>query len=344
MNCIANNLKKYRKLNNYSLQEAGNLLNMSSTAVMKYESGVIVPNSKKLIEFANAYKVKVSDILKQYDSVSLKFNSFRKKKKLTGKRLDILKMLIQDKVSDYLYVLNLNNYEKKKLNRFKCDSLESAENASNEFRKINGLSNNQPMYDLINTLENIGIIIIKLPNKDNMFDGFDGLSEFVDGIPIIVLCDDIDDGARERFTIAHELGHLLLDTKEGLDEEKICNRFASSLLMPKDSMIYEFGNTRNKISIPELLFFKCEYKVSVAATIYRLKEIGIINDYSYRQLCIKISENGWKKDEPYLISKEETHQFEKIVRRLEIDDIISFNKACELLGVISYEYNNEDYN
>ena len=53
MNEIGNNLKRIRLLKNLSLKEAGNLLNMSATAVSKYEKGEIIPDSKKLILFAN---------------------------------------------------------------------------------------------------------------------------------------------------------------------------------------------------------------------------------------------------------------------------------------------------
>lgn len=44
---IGSNLKRIRLLRNLSLKEAGELLNMSATAVSKYEKGEIIPNSKK---------------------------------------------------------------------------------------------------------------------------------------------------------------------------------------------------------------------------------------------------------------------------------------------------------
>lgn len=59
MNEIGRNLKTVRLLKNLSFKEAGNLLGMSSTAVTKYENGVLIPDSQKLITFANAYEVKV---------------------------------------------------------------------------------------------------------------------------------------------------------------------------------------------------------------------------------------------------------------------------------------------
>ena len=78
MNEIGRNLKKIRLLKNLSLKEAGNLLNMSPTAVSKYEKGNIVPDSLKLIEFANAYNVKTIDLIKVYKTPKMEFTSLEK--------------------------------------------------------------------------------------------------------------------------------------------------------------------------------------------------------------------------------------------------------------------------
>ena len=246
MDDVAYNLKRARLLKNISMQKAGEILNMSSTAIMKYESGVIVPNSKKLIEFAKAYDVSVSDLLKHFDCPQIEFKNFRKKQKIQGKKLDLLQMLIKEKISDYLYVYNLNNFSNEKLIKYKCSSIDDAEEAAIKFREKIGLSNKQPLFNIIDTLENIGIVIIQIDNK--IFDGFDGYSEVIDDIPIIVINNYSDDGARERFTIAHELGHLVLDISVNSDSEKICDRFASALLMPKEAVIREFFESRSKIS------------------------------------------------------------------------------------------------
>ena len=66
MSEIGDNLKRIRLLKKLSLKEASLLLNMSAPAISKYEKGEIHPDSKKLIEFANAYNVKVLDLLKFY--------------------------------------------------------------------------------------------------------------------------------------------------------------------------------------------------------------------------------------------------------------------------------------
>lgn len=346
MNEIGKNLKRIRLLQNLSLEKAGNLLKMSAPAIAKYEKGQIIPNSEKLIEFANAYNVNVLDLLKSYNTPKMKFNAFRKKQRLQGQNLELLKEIIQNNVADYIEVIDLNKIKSNniKLKRYLCNSFEDAEDAADKFRKDHKLSINQPISDLINILENIGSIIIQIDDYDDRFTDFDGLSEIVSNIPVIVLLKS-DDGARQRFTIAHELGHLVLDIKNSeLDEEKICNRFASSLLMPKDAVIKEFGANRDRISFFELIAFKKEYKVSMQAIIYRLKDLGIISDYLFRKINISFSSMGIRKHEPVEIPLEESCQYKKLVHKLEVDNIISLNRACELLGISIDEYNKEDNN
>lgn len=346
MDGIGKNLKRIRLLKNLSLKDAGNLLNMTATAISKYEKGEILPDSKKLIDFANAYNVKSIELLKVYNVPKMKFTSFRKKKRLTGQNLELLEELIQDEVAKYLEIIEMNNIDTDniKLKKYSCNNLEDAEKAANDFRNYIKISNKQPISDLINILENLGIIIIQIKNPDNRFDDFDGLSEMVNSIPVIVLLDGIKDGARQRFTIAHELGHLVLNiNNDELDEEKLCNRFASALLMPKEAIINEFGYSRGNINFFELTAFKNEFKVSYAAIVYRLKDLNIISEYLYKKLSIFLSQRI-RKNDPKPIQPETSFQFKKIVYKLEADEIISVNKACELLGVTVDEYNNEDNN
>ena len=341
MNDIGKNLKRIRLLNNLSLMEAGNLLNMSAPAVQKYENGEIIPNSEKLIQFANAYNVMVLDLLKTYQIPEMKFNTFRKKQRLKGQNLELLKEIIQNEVANYLEVIELNQIKSstKHIKKYFCNSYDVIELIVEKFKKDFDLSINQPISDLISVLENSGILIIQIDNNDDKFKDFDGLSEIVNNIPIIVLLKYSEDGARQRFTIAHELGHLVLDIK---DEELACNRFAGALLMPKDAVINEFGPSRKTISFFELKAFKIEYKVSMQAIIYRLKELGIISDYTNRRINILFNTYGFRKKEPVEIKPEESRQFIKLVHKLEVDQIISLNKACELLGVSQNDYYNQD--
>lgn len=328
---IGDNLKRFRLLSGKSLQDVGNILNLSATAVLKYERGEIIPNSEKLITFADIYKVTIPELIRIYDVPKMNFNNFRKKQSLTGKKLELLKDIIQNEISKYVEVLELNNIKEDiKIIKYKCNSLEEAEDAAINFRKKINLSDNIPMSDLTSVLENIGINIVYIENKGD-FDGFDGLSEIVNGIPFIVVLKDGSDSYRQRFTLAHELGHLVMDIDDA--EEKMCNRFAGALLMPKQAIVKELGINRNFINEFELKSIKQEYKVSYKALVFRLKELNIIGDYTFRVLNAVVSK---KKDNIYCIEK--TFQFERLVCRLQACDIINEKKAAEYLNITLEEY------
>ncbi|HSO87556.1 MAG TPA: ImmA/IrrE family metallo-endopeptidase [Draconibacterium sp.] len=76
---------------------------------------------------------------------------------------------------------------------------------------------------------------------------FDGLSSFVDHkIPVIVVNLNFP-VERKRFTLLHELGHLLLSVNQNFTEKEVendFNRYAGAILIPQSKMIAEFGPSR----------------------------------------------------------------------------------------------------
>ena len=74
MNETGTNLKNARLFKNLTLKEAGLLLGMSSSTISKYEKGILVPDSQKLISFANAYGVKAISLIKTYKCTKMKFD------------------------------------------------------------------------------------------------------------------------------------------------------------------------------------------------------------------------------------------------------------------------------
>ena len=79
-------------------------------------------------------------------------------------------------------------------------------------------------------------------------DAFFGLSTFVNGkIPVIVLNNNKSISlVRKRFTVLHELGHLLLalDHLGDKSKERACDHFAGAMLLPVDSFKKIFGSHR----------------------------------------------------------------------------------------------------
>ena len=88
-------------------------------------------------------------------------------------------------------------------------------------------------------LESHGVRVFIIDYEEKMFDG---LATLINDQPIIVISSRWP-GDRQRFTLAHELGHFILPNilSKNIDEEKACNRFAGAFLLPKETLIQEMG-------------------------------------------------------------------------------------------------------
>ena len=274
---LGENIKRYRILKGISLRKFGELVGLSQTAIAKYEQNILIPDGEKLIKFAQALDCKVIDLLKDNSNKKALNLNFRKRKSLTGKRLELLKQIINDKVDNYLDVLQLNAIDSVKIKKYKVSSLSDAEQAAIKFRKDNQINELFPLANLCDIIENLGIAIVIINNDNDLFDGFDGVSEVVNGFPFICMSSDIN-YYRQRFTLAHELGHLILQIDDSLDDEKICNEFASVLLLPRKALLQECGSKRIAITDREYKIIQDEYKVSIKAIIYGLNKYGIVSD------------------------------------------------------------------
>ena len=320
---IGDNIKKYRLLNNMSLRELGNKLSLSQTAIAKYEKNELVPDGEKLLKFCDVLKCKVYDLLKpesEYKDINLKF---KLQKKFPNNKLELLKQLVKDKVLVYLEVLELNSTPSILLKKYKVDSLEDASLAAANFRSDNNINTFLPLINLCNIIENLGMNIVFINNDNDIFNGFNGASECLEGKPMICILNN-SNVFIQRFTLAHELGHLILDINPSLDSELICDEFASSLLLPKEAIIRKFGSSRKYISDIEYILIREEYQVSIKTIMNRLHRYNIISDSAYKYAYIHY--NKFLKDEEQEIGKltqEKALKYKILVHRLRSQELIT---------------------
>ncbi len=123
--------------------------------------------------------------------------------------------------------------------------------------------------------------------------------------PIIVLNPVKDDYYRQRFDVAHELGHLVMhqDAEPGgkIAEEQ-ANRFASELLMPAEQIAPFLPSSTAGRAWNQLADLKEHWGVSLAALLFRARALGVMGDVSYRNAMVRMSQNGWRRAEPGRIS------------------------------------------
>lgn len=218
------------------------------------------------------------------------------------------------------------------LSGIKVATLEHAENAAKQLRDAWDLGGNS-IPQVVEMLEEHGIRVLEADAPES----FDGLAAWAGDIPFMLVNRKVKDRCRLRFTLLHELGHLLMLIPEALEQkeiEKLCNRFASALLFPAEAFRSHFGERRRHVTLHELISLKEEWGMSIAAIAYRAKDLGILSEDRHRSFSINLSQCGYKKEEPGAYAMPERPQrFKQITLRSFAEEVISGTKAAALLDV-----------
>jgi Zn-dependent peptidase ImmA (M78 family) len=191
-----------------------------------------------------------------------------------------------------------------------------------------------PIHNIIQLLEDKEIKVIELFDVD---DNFDGLATFVNKkFPVIIINGKFS-VERKRFTLLHELGHLLLNLPECniKDQENYCNKFAAEFLFAKKLVTKEFGVRRDLVSLNELIEVQKKYGLSIQAIVHRLVDAEIFSDNKKVEFYKKINFNPSLKREVNLErfqTQECSNRFEQLVYRALSQDIVSTSKASSLLN------------
>lgn len=333
---LGKKIQRARKALGLSLRDLGDQIALSHAAIKKYEDGEVTPSSDVLIKLGKALHVRVEYFFRP-ERFTLENIHYRKHADMPERHLEEITAKILDQVERRVELENL--FPTSPVRSFSVKNLPKKINHIDEVEKLADRIRNQwnlgfdPIPDLIDILEEQGIKVFGIDNEQ--YSKIDGLYAEVNGMPVIVVGDQRP-GDRQRFTLAHELAHLLLDNRlvEGLDIESCCNRFAGAFLLPKRSLINVLGEHRNSIEPRELSLLKQEFGISMTSILHRAEETEIISNNVYRQLRAEFSERGWSKKEPgEQYPKEITHIFEQMIFHALAEQYIGESKAAELMNM-----------
>lgn len=332
---IGERLQRARKASGLSMDVLARQAGVSATMISKYEKDRSMPNSGVLIALAKALGVR-SEYFFRPVKVSLEGVEYRKRSSAPASLLKRIEADVLDQAERWQMLADLwpnfplPDFRLPESLPDRIGTLDEIEDVADRVRDAWNLGRN-PIPDLIDELEGRGILVI-LTDVDDLAK-FDGLQATVAGKPFIVVSSHWP-GDRQRFTLAHELGHLILNERldASVDEEKACDRFASSFLLPACSLRQQLGVHRTNLEVRELLLFKHEYGLSMGACLYRAGDLGIISASRRGQLFKLFSQKGWRKHEPgEPYPQEESHLFAQMVYRALGEGIIGESRAAELL-------------
>ncbi len=194
-----------------------------------------------------------------------------------------------------------------------------------DVRTSAGVEANAVVPNVIRAAERLGCVVLPL---DGELGRHWGMSLTADGIPLIRVARPSHDpehdipGDRQRFTVAHELGHLVLHAgsaqpstpAEASRMEREANRFAAAFLVPGDAALDDLQANGGRVTLSTLAKLKQKWGYSIKAFVVRFRELGVIDDAQARSLYKQISARKWNKEEPHRPGTETAVWLTKAIR------------------------------
>lgn len=191
-----------------------------------------------------------------------------------------------------------------------------------------------PVVDLVGAIENAGGIVHVLNFGTEKIDA---LVQWVPPAPPILLINESFPGDRLRFTLAHEIGHLVMHDapRENMEEE--ADRFASAFLMPERDISADFDH----VTLSRLAQLKPYWRVSIAALIRRARDLNKISERQYRSLYEEMGKMGYRTREPLPIPIEKPTLLHEIVANHITELKYSVGEVAKLVSLNEDEFRAE---
>lgn len=223
------------------------------------------------------------------------------------------------------------------LSGFRFEDGESGADAAHRLRGEMGLDDDEKITSVADLLERLGVRAIELPT-DLAVDGLAALAVGEDEEYVVALNSTVSSD-RARLNAAHEVGHVLAGD---CDSDDIDNRgpnedrafdFASHLLLT-DTMLAEAFKEKSMV---RLVQFKERFGISVAAMIYRAKDLNLISETVAKRIWMEINRRGWRQNEPGYVAEDRSVRFERLLDAAILEEKLTLDQAAELTGVRSDE-------
>lgn len=335
-------LTEARQSKGLNMTDLANLVGVTRQAISAFEKGIDAPSSETLLRLSNVLSMpREFFTLEVVGEQRLSSPIFFRSRKTTNKK----DREISSVKTKWLIRAHgtLNNYlefppvELPDFGILDCESMKRSqiEEYANETRKFFGIGLG-PISDLTKLLENRGIPIaaIDVARKIGAF------SYVTESGQTFMVTDVNATAVRNRFSLAHELAHLVLhrtlsedfmEDKELFDlVEKQADYFAGAFLMPSETFAREFYSP----NLGALVNMKKRWKVSIGALTYRAHNLKLISDNQKTYVFRQLARYGRRK-EPLddVLEPEKPALLRKAITLLETNKIFSKSDLKERLQI-----------
>lgn len=200
-----------------------------------------------------------------------------------------------------------------------------------ELRRIWRLSNG-PISNLVHVIEAAGGVVVY---RDFGTKTLDGMSCWARGCPPLFFINSLIPMDRARFTIAHELGHLVMHaTPPEYHPETQANAFALELLAP----IAEIGYDLRDLRMAKLPTLKAHWRLSMNALVMAAGTTGALPDKRVKSLFVQMSRTGYRTNEPYPLSREDPTLLDKALDVHTRQHGYSYDELAAMAGLLPDEF------
>lgn len=306
---VPSRITEAREARAMSMEDLAEDIGVTRQSVSKYERGIVSPSPEMLqaISFSLGFPAEFFYRIEENSNAGSSPLFFRSKSNISKKVKTACRYQIKwtDEIKKQLeeYV----DFVERDLPTIDVEyedlTSEDIEEMALSIRKKWGI-NDDPIGDLIGLLENQGIIVTQFAtNNYCAFKGIDAFSCWKDGTPYILYHSTQKSAVRTRFSILHELGHLIMHSsiadddsvkKEVVDlADAQADRFAAAFLLPATSFPKDIRST----SLVSLELIKRKWGAAMSTIIRRCETLELLTEnqinYLKRQMT---TQKYWHKE------------------------------------------------
>lgn len=284
-----------RRMLGLSQAELETATGISQAAISKIEQGLKDPSDEQIERLANSMECLDSFFFqaeREYGPPISAHPMYRKKASVGQKVLDKVIAELSVRLGHARVLLQSVDFEPElKLPQYDADDYASSiEDVAAMVRRAWYIPRG-PIRSLIDFVERAGILVIL---SDMEAARIDGASYQVPGMPPVIFLNRNLPADRQRFSLAHELGHIVLHRFPSPEMEQQADQFAAAFLMPRD----DIGAELRGLTLAKAAQLKPYWRVSMAALIVRATALGKIDSGSASYLWRQMSSRGFRTQEP----------------------------------------------
>ena len=292
--CLARDAREFTQA------ELARKLNIGQGTLSKYETGLLAPPEDILQLISEVLQFPVSFFLQPESLYGFPPFHFRKRKKLGTKalnriiaemnicRMHVKQLCVSYERSDSGLIPEVDSDQYRSFSR-----RSSVEDIAQHVREAWGVPNG-PVENMVALIERNGGIVVPCAFGTDLLDA---MSQRVDGMPVLFFVNRSAPSDRVRYTLAHELGHMVLHTLAFKDDETMedeADAFAGAFLLPSD----EFTPQLRRFDLAHLANLKAYWKVSMAAIAMRAGRLNLITPHQKKMFWIEMGRLSYRKAEP----------------------------------------------